>query len=632
MDGHSSASPQVREGRQQVEDVVYGRRYRVTEKIGSGGMADVYKAVDEVLGRTVAVKVLHARYAAEPNFVARFRQEAQAAANLSHPNIVNIYDWGRDGDTYYIVMEFVAGTDLKTLVTQRGPLDPAKAAEYASQVCSALSAAHGYDIIHRDIKPHNIVLTPDGMIKVMDFGIARAGNTTMTQTGSVLGTAQYISPEQAQGRALTPASDLYSLGVTLYELVTGRVPFEGDTPVATALMQVNDTPVPPRQLRGSIPPGLEAVILRALRKDPADRYASATEMREDLKRVIGGEPAIGGAYGGVAEPDRTSVLPPVDRTVAPRTTVAPPVRPVPERRTSPWVWIAIVVVLIALGIGGAYALGFLSPSGITVPTLTGLDETQAQAALAEVGLTLGEQASANDDDVEIGLIISQDPAAGEQVEEGTAVNIVVSAGIAQVAVPELAEMTEADAIELIDSSELDYYRTVDEFNADIEKGVVIRSEPAAGAMVPKGTRVILYVSAGVEQVKVPDVTGKPVADATADLKAAGLEVKVNEVFDDTVVKGLVISQTPDAPAIVEMGSTVTLEVSKGPEIILVPDVRGKTEEEAKQLISDAKLTPKVIYVDSPDDGIVINQFPIAGASASPGDVIEIEVGKLPEEP
>jgi len=287
-----------------VEELIFGRRYKVTEKIGSGGMADVFKAVDEVLGRTVAVKVLHARYASDPNFVARFRQEAQAAANLSHPNIVNMYDWGRDGDTYYIVMEYVKGTDLKSLVTSQGPLDPRKVAEYGAQVCSALAVAHGYDIIHRDIKPQNIVLTPDGTIKVMDFGIARAGNTTMTQTGSVLGTAQYISPEQAQGKPLTPASDLYSLGVTLYELATGTLPFDGDTPVAVALKQVNDEPVPPRQVRASIPPALEAVILRALRKNPADRYASASEMRDDLQRVANGQSAVGGIYGARQTPTR----------------------------------------------------------------------------------------------------------------------------------------------------------------------------------------------------------------------------------------------------------------------------------------------------------------------------------------
>ncbi|MHB8964341.1 MAG: Stk1 family PASTA domain-containing Ser/Thr kinase [Coriobacteriia bacterium] len=307
--------------------MVFGRRYRVIERIGAGGMAEVFKAVDEVLGRTVAVKVLHPRYAAEPNFVARFRQEASAAANLSHPSIVNIYDWGQDDSTYYIVMEYVNGTDLKSLVEQHGPLDPMRAADYASQVCSALAVAHGYDIIHRDIKPHNIVLTPDGTIKVMDFGIARAGNTTMTQTGSVLGTAQYISPEQAQGRALGPASDLYSLGVTLYEMVTGRVPFDADTPVAVALKQVNEDAVPPRRVRPSIPASLEAVIMRSMRKNPAERYDSAAEMRDDLKRVISGSavsaPAAVAAGGF---PDETSVMPAVQRAERTRAAQAPPVR------------------------------------------------------------------------------------------------------------------------------------------------------------------------------------------------------------------------------------------------------------------------------------------------------------------
>jgi serine/threonine-protein kinase len=616
-----------------VEELTFGRRYRATEKIGSGGMADVYKAVDEVLGRTVAVKVLHARYAAEPNFVARFRQEAQAAANLSHPNIVNIYDWGRDGETYYIVMEYVNGTDLKTLVTERGPLDPIKAAEYAAQVCAALGVAHGYDIIHRDIKPHNIVLTPDGAIKVMDFGIARAGNTTMTQTGSVLGTAQYLSPEQAQGRSLTPASDLYSLGVTLYEMVTGRVPFDGDTPVATALMQVNDTPTPPRQIRGSIPPGLEAVILRAMRKDPSQRYSSAAEMRDDLKRVLAGGPAVGGAYGGSAEPDHTSVLPPVERTVAPRTSGVPRVTPVPESRTSPWVWVAVAIVLLALGIGGAYALGMFGNGGIVVPTLTGMTEEQARAELLAAELDLGEVTTENSDAVDVGLIISQDPPAGNEVEKGAAVNIVVSAGVAQVQVSDLVGMTEAEAIDFLQNSEdLDYNRSVRENNAEVPKGEVIRTEPEAGAMVPKGTRVILYVSEGVAQVKVPEVTGKPVADARADIEAATLKVTITEVFSDTVAKGTVISQTPDGGVLVEADSTVKLEVSKGPEIIIVPDVRTKTEAEAKDLLIAAGLEPQVVYVDSPDDGIVINQFPIPGSSASRGDVVEIEVGKIPEEP
>lgn len=609
-----------------MEDLIFGRRYRATEKIGSGGMADVYKAVDEVLGRTVAVKVLHPRYASEPNFVARFRQEAQAAANLSHPNIVNMYDWGRDGETYYIVMEYVNGTDLKSLVAQRGPLDPLKAAEYAAQVCAALSVAHGYDVIHRDIKPHNIVITPDGTVKVMDFGIARAGNSTMTQTGSVLGTAQYISPEQAQGKPLGAASDLYSLGVTLYELVTGRVPFDGDTPVATALAQVNEEPVPPRQLRGSIPPALEAVILRAMRKNPAERYVSAAEMREDLKRVASGQPAVGGAYG--AADDHTSVLPAVERTAA-RPATAPQIRAIPQRRTSPWVWVAVAAAVVLLGLGIAWGMGAIGSSGVVVPALSGLTEEQARAELEAAGLTVGEVVTENSDTVALGLIIRQDPEAGDRVEPETAVNIVVSVGIAQIPVPDLTRMPEAAAIEALRSAELEYDKTVDEYSAEAEKGLVIRTEPALGTAVPKGTRVVLYVSAGIEQVKVPSVVGKPLAEAKGILEGAGFVVKTNEVFNDAVAKGSVISQSPAPDVLYEAGNTVTLEVSKGPEVIIVPDVRNLSEAEARAKLTAVGLVPKVVYIDAPEDGFVITQFPIAGASARRGDVVELEVGKMP---
>ena len=281
--------------------MVFGRRYRVTEKIGAGGMAEVYKAVDEVLGRTVAVKVLHPRYASDPSYAARFRQEAQAAANISSPNIVNMYDWGQDGDTYYIVMEYVRGRDLKDIIVDNGPLESRKVADIGAQVASALSAAHGYDVIHRDIKPQNIMVQPDGSVKVMDFGIARAGGTTMTQTGSVLGTAHYVSPEQAQGGPLTSASDLYSLGVVLYEAATGRPPFDAETPVAVALKQVNDTPAPPRAVNPAVSPDLEKIILKAMAKRPADRYATAAEMRSDLLAVAEGRtPGIAAAAGAAA--------------------------------------------------------------------------------------------------------------------------------------------------------------------------------------------------------------------------------------------------------------------------------------------------------------------------------------------
>lgn len=613
-----------------VEDRIFGRRYRATERIGSGGMAEVFKAVDEVLGRTVAVKVLHPQYAQEPNFVARFRQEAAAAANLSHPSIVNIYDWGRDDDTYYIVMEYVRGTDLKTLVEQEGPLDPRTAAQYGAQVCAALSVAHGYGIIHRDIKPHNIVITPDGTVKVMDFGIARAGNTTMTQTGSVLGTAQYVSPEQAQGRTLTPATDLYSLGVTLYEAVTGRLPFDGDTPVAVALKHVNEEPVPPRRIRPSVPPALEAVIMKAMRKNPAERYESAAAMREDLLRVARGEEPAG---AGTAAPAiaETSVMPSVGAGGEPPLSGGrPQIRPVPERRTGPWVWAAVAALVLVLGIGGAWALGAFGAGTVAVPSVIGMSEEEASATIAAAGLTVGTVTTENSDEYELGLIMRQDPAAGTRVKKGTPVNIVVSAGVAMVEVPNVVGMTEADAIAAIEGAQLEVALPIGrEYSKDVPEGVVISSEPTAGAQVPKGSQVAIVVSKGAQLVKVPDVTGKTKADAQRILEQAGFKVKVTEAFSDAVAKGMVISQDPSPGVSLDAGGTVTITVSKGPDQVTVPDVTDMTEEDAISTLEALGLLVDAEYVVSPDVGIVLNQNPLPGTKVNKGSTVRLTIGRAP---
>ena len=267
---------------------VFNNRYQITERIGIGGMAEVYQAQDNVLGRLVAVKVMLPQYAADPSFTQRFKQEAAAAANLQSPFIVNVYDWGQDEGTYYIVMEYVRGSDLKTAIIERGAINQRKVAEIGSQVCQALSVAHGLDIVHRDIKPQNIMVQPDGNVKVMDFGIARAKNSVMSKTSSVLGTAHYISPEQAQGKELTAASDIYSLGVVLYEATTGQLPFDGPDAVSVALMQVQDAPIPPREINPDIDPALEAIILKALAKNPTDRFATAKEMRVALVDYLQG--------------------------------------------------------------------------------------------------------------------------------------------------------------------------------------------------------------------------------------------------------------------------------------------------------------------------------------------------------
>ena len=609
-----------------MDERVFGSRYRATEKLGSGGMADVFKAVDEILGRTVAIKVLHPQYAADATFVARFRQEAQAAANLSNPHIVNIYDWGREGDeTYYIVMEYVRGTDLKELVQQRGPADPIKAAEYGMQVCSALSVAHGYDIIHRDIKPHNIVLTPDGTIKVMDFGIARAGNTTMTQTGSVLGTAQYISPEQAQGRPLGPASDLYSLGCVLYEITTGRLPFTGDTPVAVALKQVNEQPVPPRQLNGNIPPALETVILKAMEKDPAKRYHSADEMKSDLERVVAGRPVAGAG----PRVDDTSVMPAVvaDESAARRGSTGGSFG---RKRVNPWVWVLLAVALVAAGVGVAWALGLFGVS-ITVPDVAGMTPKDATTALTAVGLKVGNTDKKADDKIPEGQVISTTPPAGTRVDKNTAIDVLISTGVEKVNVPAVIGMTEDDAVRAIQQVGFKItFPLTRGPNDKVPAGQVFAQSPAGDTPAPKGSAVALSISTGVQQIAVPDVKGQTQSAATSALKKAGFTVKVSSKPNSAVTKGTVYDQSPASGAPVAKGSEVTIMVSSGPEMVLVPDVKGQTEADAKTALAGVGLLVDVQDA-TPNDpskpGQVAGTDPVAGTSVPKGSTVKVFVYK-----
>ena len=607
-----------------MEDMIFGRRYRVTERIGTGGMADVYKAVDETLGRTVAVKVMHARFADDPDFVARFRHEASAAANLSHPSIVNIYDYGIESGTYYIVMELVRGTDLKAVVRERGALDPIKVAEYGSQVCSALTVAHGYGIIHRDIKPQNIVLTPDGVIKVMDFGIARAVDSDSTQTGSVLGTAQYVSPEQAQGRKLGPESDLYSLGVVLYELSTGKLPFGGDTPVSVALKHVNDEPPAPRAINPNIPPALEAVIIQAMQKDPMRRYRSAEDMRADLQRC-----AAGRAVSAQPRVEDTTVMPVVERSaMSPQVTR----HPASNRRLSPWAWVGIAAAAVLLLAGIAWAIS-AAGSSLQVPDVTGMSVVDATKALADVGLIVGTQQTAFDPVVPKDAVISTNPPKDASVEKGQAIDLVVSSGPEMVLVPSVVGSGEASAVLALQEAgfQVDPIMTR-EFNAKFGSGIVFKTDPADGSQAAKGAKIRLWVSEGKETVAVPFVGDLTQADATGKLKDLGFEVKVTPQADMVVAKGSVIDQKPAGGVLADKGSVVTIIVSSGIAQVTMPNLVGLTEAAALDKLTALELVDNVQYQESADpavNGKVTDQEPGPGGKINKGATVTIWVGKPP---
>ena len=567
-----------------------GNRYQITEKIGMGGMAEVYKATDSTLGRTVAVKVMLPQYASDPNFAARFRQEAQAAANLSSPYIVNIYDWGRDGDSYYIVMEYVRGTDLKTAIQQRGSIHPRKVAEIGSQVCSALSVAHGYDIIHRDIKSANIMVQGDGNVKVMDFGIAQAGNSGMTQDSSVLGTAHYVSPEQAQGKKLTPASDLYSLGIVLYEAATGQLPFDGPDVVSVAMKQVSDLPVPPRQINPNIDPQFEAIIMTALQKSPDDRFATAKEMQRAIDDYLSGRAtaetqvlnrgysAAGAttAYGV----DQTTVMPGVGQT-----TIMPGAgrqggmqQQPPRNNTKRNVILAIIALILIGGIGFfvANAAGLFGGT-VTVPDVVGYTEQDARDSLREAGLKVGRIKLEKSNTVPEGMIISQDPKADTQVQPGSVVNLTISSKEETVNVPNLKGLTAADAEQqlaaygLVGAAKQDYSDT-------IEAGKVCDQDPAVNSQVAVGSTVTYTVSTGKkpEIVSVPDVRGIGEGEAAAALQNRGLSVSIDYESSTSANQGEVIRQSISAGTEVAKGTSITIiiAVSPNPSEPSTPDTPG----------------------------------------------------------
>ncbi len=595
---------------------ILNSRYELKQLIGTGGMADVYMATDSLLGRTVAVKILHPQYAKDQVFVARFRQEAQAAANLNQSNIVNVYDWGIENSTYYLVMEYVEGRDLKDIILQGGQLLPERAVEIAMSICLALEAAHAQGIVHRDIKPQNIIVTYDNKIKVMDFGIARTtGGSAMTETGTIMGTAQYISPEQAQGRTADPRSDLYSLGVVLYEMLIGKVPFDGENPVAIAYKHVREDPLPPSMINPDISPELEAVVMKALSKNPENRYQSSVEMYSDLERCLEGAPVYA-----------TPVLPQQEASLG-ATRAYPAVPATPRRRSLAWLWIGLICVVALAGIGiGAWAL-VSSIGGVAVPQVVGLNKSDAQQRLNEAGLEMKVEKTVIDAQKPKDTVISQDPAPGSKLDKGGTVQVVVSKGVEKVGVPNLAGMTQAEASAALSSAGLKLGEVSQEFTAKAPKGVVISQSPTSGSQVAKDSDVSVTVSKGAETVTVPDVAGMTQDAATQALAAVGLQVGVETQTSTTVPEGSVISQAPAAGQGVPKGSTVTITVAKQQPMVDVPNVVGMQKAAAKTTLEQKGFAVNIIQTVDPSKpvGQVYKQTPSSPSKAPGGSNVTIYV-------
>ncbi|MFL6128350.1 MAG: Stk1 family PASTA domain-containing Ser/Thr kinase [Mycobacteriales bacterium] len=550
-----------------------GSRYEIGETLGYGGMAEVHRGRDVRLGREVAVKVLRADLARDPSFQARFRREAQAAASLNHPAIVAVYDTGEEdmyGNQPYIVMEYVEGRTLRDVLKTEGRLMPRRAMEVVADVCAALDFSHRNGIVHRDVKPGNVMITRTGAVKVMDFGIARAvadNAATVTQTAAVIGTAQYLSPEQARGENVDARSDVYSTGVLLFELITGHPPFTGDSPVAVAYQHVRENAPPPSTINPDVPPELDAIVLKAMAKNPANRYQSAGEMRADLIRAINGRPVA--AEPVMIDDEVTTVL----GGAGGRTGTYPAAygagygaadgRPAPPRkRRSPWTWVAIALVsLLVLGLAAFVTAQLLGNETreVRVPALVGRTQADAARLLSEAGLT-GEFGTAPSTAQQKGKVLSTDPAAGFLLKEGDTVKVTVGGGPATVALPDVRGLSYDDAAAQLRSKKLVPARQ--DVNNGATAGTVVSTNPKPGVQVTEGQRITVQVSNG--RSKLPDVTGKTDEEATALLNQDGWTTiqRRAEVPPDDFEPGTVFRTDPSPGSFVAKDATITLFIAK----------------------------------------------------------------------
>jgi len=589
-----------------------GGRYRLVRRLGAGGMADVWLAEDEILDRRVALKFLHERFNADTQFVERFRREAKAAAGLQHPNLVGVYDRGEEDGRHWIAMEYVEGASLRDLIA-RG-LSVPEAVEIVRQILAGVRYAHQHGIVHRDLKPGNVLVDAEGRARVTDFGIARAGASEITQTGSVLGTAQYLSPEQAQGLEVTAAADIYSIGVILYEALTGRVPFDGDSAVAVAMRQVTETPRPPAELNPAVGPALSSVVMRALEKDPKRRFASADEF---LRALDAAE----------AEPGVSQAAPPPPAAAPP----PPPPEPAPKREFWTRRKLIALGVILALLIGVA-VWALTRAEQVRVPAVVGFKQDRAERLLREAGFDVAPRTFESCDEPR--TVVEQDPAGGTNADKGSTVTIHVSIG-SQVAVPNLAGMRVDRAASRLKDAQLQADQR-ELFSNRVDPGRVVRTEPPAGEQVACQSVVVMLVSQGANLVPVPDVVGLDEADAETAIREARLIPNV-ETRDADEPEGTVIDQSPAPGTEIRPRSEVTIVVSTGAGSVRVPNVVGQPERTAINTLRDRGVTNVEIRRQETNvrsqDGRVLDQAPSPGTRIKSGDRVTIYVGEyVPPEP
>jgi serine/threonine-protein kinase len=627
-------------------------RYRLENRIGAGGMATVYSGVDTVLRRRVAIKILRPQFAEDADFVKRFYFEAQHAAKLSHPNVVNIYDVGREGETYYIVMELIDGATLGEMIESDGRLPEPVAIEFAAQICAGLAYAHRQGLLHRDIKPANILVTKDDVVKLSDFGIARAVTTqtvTVTQPGLVMGSVYYLSPEQAQGHELAETSDLYSLGVVLFQMLSGNLPYTGESPVTVALKHVSN-PIPPLESDGAIgiSPALTAIVRKLLQKDPAARFQSATEVatalreaRENPLVTIPFDVPSGGSRLETASLVRTIPNPkPRPARFPDRSTRARPVVPFDgyddeDAEPRPFLQLSrlpfyVYVIALVAAIFAGYALFnrgsiFGPPTPIALESLVGRSADEAEKALVAQGLGYNIVAQASET-VPKDKIVRQEPAPNARVAPHSVVQLYVSSGLPTVEISDLRNFSLADAERILRDAKL-IAKITPKYDSKTPKDIVLSQTPPRGTKLPIHSTVALVVSKGAQPVVVPEVLQLLVNDATQALSKRGLKLEVSERVMTDIDADIILSQNPLSGAHVDPGSTVTVVVSAGPPSLGVPDLGGRSLGESIAALQGAGLGYRLNYVvdASAPAGTVMQQDPVPNAQARKGSSVTLVV-------